>query len=71
MFLRVRPDTWIRLICLRVNVENKQYEDPKQMIWKVPEMNAYLSKFYDVAGGDLIMYGIPAVVGPVQRGHKI
>ena len=71
MFLRVRPDTWIRLICLRVNVENKQYEDPKQMIWKVPEMNAYLSKFYDVAGGNLIMSGIPAVVGPVKRGHKI
>ena len=40
------------------------------MIWKVPEMIAYLSKFYDIAGGDLIMSGTPADVGPVQRGIK-
>ena len=41
------------------------------MISKVPEMIAYLSKFYDIAGGDLIMSGTPAVVGPVQRGDKL
>ena len=52
-------------ICLRVNGEIKQHGDLNQMILKVPEMIAYLSKFYDVAGGDLIMSGIPAVVGPV------
>lgn len=41
------------------------------MIWKVPEMIAYLSKFYDIPGGDLIMSGTPAGVGPVQRGDKL
>ena len=41
------------------------------MIWKVPEMIAYLSRFYDIVGGDLIMSGTPAGVGPVQRGDKI
>ena len=52
-------------ICLRVNGEIKQHGDLNQMIWKVPEMIAYISKFYDIAGGDLIMSGTPAVVGPV------
>ena len=41
------------------------------MIWKVPEMIAYLSRFYDIAGGDLIMSGTPAGVGPIQRGDKM
>ena len=58
-------------ICLRVNEEIKQDGDLNQMIWKVPEMIAYLSRFYDIAGGDLIMSGTPAGVGPVQRGDKI
>ena len=58
-------------ICLKVNGEVKQDGDLNQMIWKVPEMIAYLSRFYDIAGGDLIMSGTPAGVGPVQRGDKI
>ena len=52
-------------ICLRVNGEIKQHGDLNQMIWKVPEMNAFLSKFYDIADGDLIMSGTPASVRPV------
>ena len=59
------------LICLKVNGEIKQDGDLNQMIWKVPEMIAYLSKFYDIPGGDLIMSGTPAGVGPVQRGDKL
>ena len=58
-------------ICLKVNGEIKQDGDLNQMIWKVPEMIAYLSKFYDIAGGDLIMSGTPAGVGPIQRGDKM
>lgn len=58
-------------ICLKVNGEIKQDGDLNQMIWKVPEMIAYLSRFYDIAGGDLIMSGTPAVVGPIQRGDKM
>jgi fumarylpyruvate hydrolase len=57
-------------ICLKVNGEIKQDGDLNQMIWKVPEMIAYLSRFYDIAGGDLIMSGTPAGVGPVQRGDR-
>ena len=58
-------------IYLRVNEEIKQDGDLNQMIWKVPEMIAYLSRFYNIAGGDLIMSGTPAGVELVQRGDKI
>lgn len=55
-------------ISLTVNNEIKQQGDVNQMIWKVPEMIAYLSKYYHLAGGDLIMTGTPAGVGPIEKG---
>lgn len=55
-------------IALKINGQERQVGDLNQMIWKVPEMIAYLSRFYDIAAGDLIMSGTPAGVGPVVRG---
>ena len=57
-------------ICLKVNGEVKQDGDLSQMIWKVPEMIAYLSRFYDISGGDLIMSGTPAGVGIFNSGSR-
>jgi fumarylpyruvate hydrolase len=59
------------LIELKVNGNVKQTGDLNQMIWKVPEIIAYLSRFYDIDGGDLIMSGTPAGVGPVVKGDQI
>jgi fumarylpyruvate hydrolase len=58
-------------ITLRVNGEVRQDGDLGQMIWKVPEMIAYLSRFYDIAAGDLIMSGTPSGVGPVSKGDVL
>ncbi|MFT5343065.1 MAG: fumarylpyruvate hydrolase [Paracoccaceae bacterium] len=55
-------------IRLTVNGEVRQDGDLNQMIWKVPEMISYLSQYYDIAAGDVIMSGTPAGVGPVVRG---
>ena len=55
-------------VALEVNGELRQEGDLNQMIWKVPEMISYLSRFYDIAAGDLIMSGTPAGVGPITRG---
>jgi fumarylpyruvate hydrolase len=55
-------------ITLSVNGGMRQDGDLNQMIWKVPEMISYLSQYYDIAAGDVIMSGTPAGVGPVQRG---
>ncbi|MEE4238413.1 MAG: fumarylacetoacetate hydrolase family protein [Anderseniella sp.] len=55
-------------IWLKVNGEVRQSGDMNQMIWKVPEMIAYLSRLFELAPGDLIMTGTPSGVGPVVRG---
>jgi len=41
------------------------------MIWKIPEIISHLSKFYGISGGDLIMTGTPAGVGPVKKGDQL
>jgi len=39
-----------------------------QMIWKVPEMISYLSEYFELAAGDVIMSGTPSGVGPITKG---
>lgn len=53
---------------LKVNGTMRQTGDLNQLIWKVPEMIAYLSEYFELAPGDLIMTGTPAGVGAVVRG---
>lgn len=58
-------------IWLMRNGEAAQRGDLSQMIWKVPEIIAELSKLFTLAPGDIIMTGTPAGVGPVVRGDRI
>lgn len=58
-------------ISVSVNGEMKQDGDLNQMIWKVPEMIAYLSAYFELAAGDVILGGTPAGVGPVVRGDTM
>ena len=53
---------------LKVNGEIKQEGDLNQMIWKVPEMISYLSDYFEMAAGDVILSGTPAGVGPIVKG---
>ncbi|MDP2119158.1 MAG: fumarylacetoacetate hydrolase family protein [Hoeflea sp.] len=56
---------------LKVNGNVAQEGDMNQMIWKVPEMISYLSEYFELAPGDIIMSGTPSGVGPVNRGDKM
>jgi fumarylpyruvate hydrolase len=58
-------------IWLKVNGAVKQQGDLAQMIWKVQEMISYLSEYFTLAPGDVIMSGTPAGVGAVKRGDKL
>ncbi|CAM3049743.1 fumarylacetoacetate hydrolase family protein [Paracoccus nototheniae] len=58
-------------VTLDVNGERRQTGDLNQMIWKVPEMIAELSTFFDLQPGDVIMTGTPSGVGPVVRGDRM
>lgn len=53
---------------LEINGERRQSGDLNQMIWKVPEVIAILSRYFVLQSGDVIMTGTPSGVGPVQRG---
>ncbi|WP_373502959.1 fumarylacetoacetate hydrolase family protein [Aestuariivirga sp.] len=56
---------------LKVNGALKQEGDMNQIIWKVPEMISYLSEYFELQAGDIIMSGTPSGVGPVVKGDKI
>ena len=56
------------LVELKVNGEAKQTGDLNQMIWNVPEMISYLSDYFELAAGDVIMTGTPSGVGAVVKG---
>jgi fumarylpyruvate hydrolase len=58
-------------VTLKVNGTVKQQGNLDQLIWKVPEMIAYLSGLFELRAGDLIYSGTPAGVGPVQKGDKL
>lgn len=55
-------------ITLLVNGRPRQEGDLNQLIWKVPEMIAILSRYFELRPGDIIMTGTPAGVGPIERG---
>ena len=55
-------------IALKVNGKLRQEGDLNHMIWKVPEMISYLSDYFELAGGDVILSGTPSGVAAVERG---
>jgi fumarylpyruvate hydrolase len=60
-----------RRIWLEVNGVVKQDGNLDEMIWPVPEMISYLSRFVELAPGDLIFSGTPAGVGPLIPGDHV
>jgi fumarylpyruvate hydrolase len=56
---------------LKVNGKVRQEGDLNQMIWKVPEMISYLSEYFELQAGDVIMSGTPSGVGAVARGDTM
>lgn len=58
-------------IRLTVNGSQRQEGDLNQMIWKVPEMISYLSDYFELGAGDVILTGTPAGVGPIARGDQM
>ncbi|MDJ0994626.1 MAG: fumarylacetoacetate hydrolase family protein [Dinoroseobacter sp.] len=55
-------------ITLKVNGETRQEGDLNQMIWKVSEMISYLSEYFELAPGDVILSGTPSGVAAVEKG---
>lgn len=58
-------------IKLTVNGEVKQDADLNELIWDVPDVVAYVSRFYRLEPGDLIYTGTPAGVGAVVESDEV
>ncbi|QRY78139.1 fumarylacetoacetate hydrolase family protein [Pseudomonas sp. PDNC002] len=56
-------------IWLQVDGSDKQRSNIDRLIWSVPATIAYLSQFFELHPGDLIMTGTPEGVGPVVAGE--
>ncbi len=58
-------------LLLKVNGNIRQQGSTRQMLFKIPELIAYASKFFTFERGDLFLTGTPAGVGPLQAGDEI
>jgi fumarylpyruvate hydrolase len=58
-------------IALSVNGTARQDARLSDLIWRVPELIAHLSRYYHLGPGDLIYTGTPAGVGAVEPGDRL
>jgi 5-carboxymethyl-2-hydroxymuconate isomerase len=58
-------------ISLRVNRKLRQSSNTRNMIFRVPDIIAFLSTVFTLEPGDLIFTGTPEGVGPVHHGDKL
>ncbi len=56
---------------LKVNGEMKQNGNTKDMIFKIPFLVSWISKYFKLEPGDVILTGTPSGVGPVKGGDQI
>ena len=58
-------------ITATVNGALRQEGDLSQMIWPVADIIAHLSRWFELAPGDIIFTGTPAGVGGLARGDVV
>lgn len=58
-------------IWCKVNDELRQNGNTNDMIFKIPTLINYISQYFTLESGDLILTGTPANVGPVKSGDNI
>jgi 2-keto-4-pentenoate hydratase/2-oxohepta-3-ene-1,7-dioic acid hydratase in catechol pathway len=65
------PDPHNLKIELKLNGEIKQSSSTKNLIFKVPDLLEYISKFFTMEPNDIIATGTPSGVGPIKPGDII
>ena len=56
---------------LKLNGEVKQSSNTKYLLFKIPFLVEYISKFFTLEPGDIIATGTPSGIGPIQPGDLI
>ena len=65
------PDPHDLKIELRLNGETKQKSNTKFLLFNIPQLLEYISKFFTLEPGDIIATGTPAGIGPIHPGDNI
>lgn len=60
----------LEIIC-RVNGQVRQHANTRRMIFKIPEILAFVSKNFTLEAGDIIITGTPSGVGPLTDGDLV
>lgn len=58
-------------VSTRVNGETRQDGRTSQMIFDVPTVLAYVTRFVTLEVGDVVLTGTPSGVGPLSRGDRV
>lgn len=64
-----KPDE-LKIWC-KVNGALKQEGDTSDMVFKIPHLISFISQYFTLETGDLILTGTPKGVGPVKSGDVI
>lgn len=65
------PDLQDVSIRLRVNGEVRQDGNSSHMLNKVVSLISYMSQFFTLQPGDVVLTGTPAGVGPIENGDRL
>lgn len=60
----------LEIIC-RLNGKIVQHSNTRQMIFKIPEILAFISKNFTLEAGDIIITGTPSGVSPLHDGDTV
>jgi 2-keto-4-pentenoate hydratase/2-oxohepta-3-ene-1,7-dioic acid hydratase in catechol pathway len=58
-------------IQLKINGELRQSSSTKHLLFRIPKILEYVSKYTSLAPGDIVATGTPSGVGPIQPGDII
>jgi 2-keto-4-pentenoate hydratase/2-oxohepta-3-ene-1,7-dioic acid hydratase in catechol pathway len=58
-------------IQLKVNGQTRQFSNTKHMLFKIPQILEYLSKFVTLKRGDIVATGTPSGISPIQPGDVL
>ena len=61
----------LQSLTLNVNGKPRQDSTIDKMIWNVPETIAYISRYFELLPGDIIMTGTPEGVAAIVKGDTL
>ena len=65
------PDPHNVALWCKVNGETRQMGNTKDMIFNLPTLISFISQYFTLEEGDMILTGTPSGVGPVKQGDVI